>query len=115
SIGLDMTVVSHGVWQLRLQKKASGANAVIKMPMGGLTGTTSGFANCTFTSAPDAPEFLQGTFVNGSPSQIVLDSVPIAANVTGASPCPSGNATGTVSVTFSVIDMTDSGSAITVS
>jgi hypothetical protein len=108
-------VTTNGTWKLRLQHKATGSVAAIRMPQGGAVVTTSGVVTCTFTVAPSGPLDLAGTWVNGNPSTITVNNAPVPVQGSGPPPCLNGAGNGLVAFTYVVRDVSNAASGISVS
>ncbi|HEY9368606.1 hypothetical protein [Streptomyces sp.] len=114
--GVSVTVTANstnGPWSMSAQYGTPVA-AGLTMPKGGVVIRTSGLASCTITASPTGPSAVNGTWTNGTPSQLAIANAPVAATVTGGFFCPTGNQTATFSATYLVTDTTDTAQQITV-
>jgi hypothetical protein len=116
--GVLVDVDNFGGWKLLLQHKASGDVASIRIPKKGsiislvIQGSPNVF--CLATVAPNGPVTVAGEWTNGSPAKFKVTDAQVPAEVQGDFPCPQGSVTGSISVTFNVINVSHPGTPIAV-
>ncbi|MFE7600867.1 hypothetical protein [Streptomyces sp. NPDC057494] len=114
--GVNVTITSNatnGPWTLSLQNGAP-ATGGFTIPKGGVVLKTSGLASCTITASPAGPTAVNGSWANGTPSQLAIANAPVPATATGGFLCPTGNQSATFSATYQLTDTTDPSQQITV-